>query len=76
MAVCGSHSRKARLLGGMLLALLVCGCSGFQPYEPPKYREQGLEQGLFTGPEGEWVIHRGDRIKKKKKKKTDDEREQ
>ena len=42
----------------MLVALLVTGCAGIEPYEPRDNREEGPEKGLFTGPEGEFVIYR------------------
>ena len=43
----------------MLVALLVIfGCFGIKPYEPPNNREEGQEKGLFTGSEGEFVIFR------------------
>jgi hypothetical protein len=42
----------------MLVALLVIGCAGIEPYEPRDHREEGPEKGLFTGAEGEWVIFR------------------
>ena len=38
--------------------LLVTGCAGIEPYEARDYREEGPEQGLFTGSQGEWVIYR------------------
>ena len=41
-----------------MVALLVIGCAGIEPYEPRNNREKGLEKGLFTGSEGEWVIFR------------------
>jgi hypothetical protein len=42
----------------LLVALLVAGCAGIKPYEPRDYRQEGLERGLYTGSEGEWVIYR------------------
>jgi len=36
--------------------LLISGCAGIQPYEPRNHREDGPQNGLFTGSEGEWVI--------------------
>ncbi len=42
----------------MLVALLVTGCAGIKPYEPRDNREEGMEKGLFTGSEGEFVIFR------------------
>ena len=48
--------RKALLIGLLLLALLFAGCAGINPYKLRDYREEGLERGLFTGSQGEWVI--------------------
>ena len=45
-------------IGPLLVALLVTGCVGIQPYEPRDNREEGMEKGLFTGSEGEFVIFR------------------
>ena len=39
-----------------MLSLLFTGCSGIEPYQPHDYREKGLEKGLFTGSQGEFVI--------------------
>ena len=40
------------------MVLLVAGCAGIKPYEPRDDREEGLQKGLFTGSEGEFVIFR------------------
>ena len=40
----------------LLTVAVMAGCAGIQPYEPPNHREEGPEKGLFTGPQGEWVI--------------------
>ena len=45
-------------IGPLLVALLVAGCAGIKPYEPRDNREEGMEKGLFTGSEGEFVIYR------------------
>ena len=45
-------------IGPLLVALLVTGCAGIKPYEPRDNREEGMEKGLFTGSEGEFVIYR------------------
>ena len=45
-------------IGPLLVALLVTGCAGIKPYEPRNNREEGMEKGLFTGSEGEFVIYR------------------
>ena len=54
MRISKSHIRKALLIG----PLLVIGCAGIEPYEPRDYREVGMEKGLLTGSEGEFVIYR------------------
>jgi hypothetical protein len=53
--------------------LLVAGCSGITPYDPPDYREEPPGNGLFTGADGEFVIYQkaaeadsGDEINKDK----------
>jgi hypothetical protein len=50
--------RIAQWIGPLLVALLVAGCAGMKPYEPHDYREEGLERGLYSGPDGEFVIYR------------------
>ena len=50
--------RKALWISLLMVALLVIGCAGIEPYEPRNNREEGLEKGLFTGSEGEFVIFR------------------
>jgi hypothetical protein len=50
--------RRALWIGLLLVALLVAGCAGIKPYEPRDYREEGLERGLYTGSEGEFVIYK------------------
>ena len=46
------------LLATMLSSILLAGCAGMKPYEPRNNREEGPENGLFSGPEGEFVILR------------------
>jgi len=58
MGISKSLRRKAFLIGSLLVALLVTGCAGIEPYEPRDNREEGLEKGLFTGSKGEFVIYR------------------
>jgi len=49
--------RKAVWIIVPLTVLLVMGgCAGIQPYEPRNHREEGPEDGLFSGSEGEFVI--------------------
>jgi len=53
-------------LAASLAALVVIsGCSGIQPYEPRNHREEGTKDGLFSGPEGEFVIFRREEAPKK-----------
>jgi hypothetical protein len=58
MGISRTHRRKALWIGPLLVALLVAGCAGIKPYEPRDNREEGMEKGLFTGSEGEFVIYR------------------
>ena len=60
MRISGNHRRKVLWVGPVLAALLVSGCAGIKPYEPRDYREEGPEQGLFSGEAGEFVIWRKD----------------
>ena len=41
-----------------LSALLFAGCADFQPFEPPVPGELNPEPGLFSGPDGEFVLFR------------------
>jgi len=50
--------QKALVIGLVLVVLLTAGCAGIKPYEPRDNREEGMEKGLFTGSEGEFVIYR------------------
>ena len=74
--------QKALVIGLVLAVLLTAGCAGIKPYEPRDYREEGMEKGLFTGSQGEWVIFgpktpQKDRQEKNKgEQKTESEREQ
>ena len=58
MGRCRTFNRKMLWFGLLLAALLIAGCAGIEPYEPRDHREEGPEQGLITGPEGEFVIYR------------------
>jgi hypothetical protein len=74
--------RKVLLIGLLLVVLLVAGCAGIKPYEPRDNREEGMEKGLFTGSQGEWVILGPKAPQKDKEEKnkggqeTESEREQ
>ena len=58
MGISGALGRKALWIGLLLVALLVTGCAGIEPYEPRNDREEGPEKGLFSGSEGEFIIDR------------------
>ncbi len=59
--------------------LVLAGCAEIKPYQPPNHREEGTQGGLFTGPQGEWVIYQSDEPaddeKKKKAEQTTDARQ-
>ena len=42
----------------LTVALLLVACSEMEPFEPPVAGELNPEPGLFTGPTGEFVLHR------------------
>jgi len=46
------------LLVIMLFSILLAGCAGMKPYEPRNNREEGPKNGLFSGPQGEFVVLR------------------
>ena len=58
MAISRKLGQKALVIGLVLVVLLTAGCAGIKPYEPRDNREEGMEKGLFTGSEGEFVIYR------------------
>ena len=58
MAMSATRERRRLGISLFLVALLVTGCAGMEPYEPRNDREEGPEKGLFTGSEGEFVIFR------------------
>lgn len=58
MGISKTHRGKALWVGPVLAALLVTGCAGIKPYEPRDDRENGPENGLFSGSAGEFVIFR------------------
>jgi hypothetical protein len=61
----------------LLIVVVMAGCAGIKPYEPRNNREEGPEEGLFTGSEGEWVIFRkaDEPEKDSEDKKSSDETE-
>jgi hypothetical protein len=42
----------------LLALLIIAGCSGIEPLELTNTREEGPENGLFSGSGGEFVIYR------------------
>jgi hypothetical protein len=58
MGISRTLRRKTLWIGLFLVALSVTGCAGIKPFESRNYREEGMEKGLFTGSEGEFVIFR------------------
>ena len=60
----GPHGRKALYTGLLVVTWLVNGCAGMEPYEPRDHREEGPEQGLFTGEAGEFVIFRREKTER------------
>ena len=44
----------------LTLALLLVACAEMAPFEPPVAGELNPEPGLFSGPEGEFVLYRRD----------------
>jgi hypothetical protein len=73
MLILMTHKRQAIWISALLAALLlVAGCAGIQPYNPPNHREEGPQKGLFTGSEGEFVIFR--RADEQKKDSHDQQR--
>ena len=41
----------------LVALLLVAGCSGITPYDPPDSREEPPGRGLLSGADGEFVIY-------------------
>ena len=58
MSISGTHSLETLWIGLLLLAFLITGCAGMDPYVPRDDREEGPEKGLFSGTDGEFVIYR------------------
>jgi hypothetical protein len=57
MVLSRTDRRKTLWIGPVLVALLVTGCAGIEPYAPRDHREAGPERGLFSGADGEFVIY-------------------
>ena len=74
MSLSRTPARRGLQCGSLLIALLVSGCAGMEPYEARDEREEGPKQGLFSGSDGEFVIVRsGSKPKpdKQKEKKAE-----
>lgn len=56
MSISRKNLRKALRIGPFLVILMVAGCDGMKPYEARDDREEGPEQGIFSGSDGEFVI--------------------
>ena len=57
MDLCARHCRNVWWPAVLLLiAFVMAGCAGMEPYEYRNNREEGPEKGIFTGSQGEWVI--------------------
>ncbi|RLB73369.1 MAG: hypothetical protein DRH06_10650 [Deltaproteobacteria bacterium] len=58
----------------LLLLLILTGCSGMEPYAPVNHRVEGPESGLFSGPEGDFIIYRkGEEAATESKEKGNEE---
>ena len=59
MGISTKQARNTCGLAALLAALVfITSCAGITSYEPRNNREEGPEQGLFSGSEGEFVIFR------------------
>ncbi|MBW1981629.1 MAG: hypothetical protein JRJ12_10440 [Deltaproteobacteria bacterium] len=78
MRICKGYGRKVCWLAVLLLlAVVMAGCAGVEPYQSRNHREEGPEKGLFTGSQGEFVILRkaGEAKKSSEDKKSPNEPE-
>jgi len=53
-----TYKRKGLYISLLLVTFLVTGCAGIEPYEARDHREEGPEQGIISGRDGEFVIYR------------------
>jgi hypothetical protein len=58
MSIYGTATRTPARLMPLLVALLIGGCAGLEPYEHRDEREEGPRAGLISGEAGEFVIFR------------------
>ena len=58
--------RKTTLIiySALMVSVILAGCSGMTPTELRNNREEGPEQGLFSGAQAEFVIFRTDEAAK------------
>jgi len=56
MGVPRTPARRVLRYGLLLVASMVTGCAGMEPYEARDEREKGPKQGLFSGSDGEFVL--------------------
>ena len=57
MIISRTQVRKALQISSFLVALIVAGCDGMKPFVPRDDREEGPEQGIFSGSDGEFNIY-------------------
>ena len=57
MVLSRKEIRKALWIGSLLVALLITGCAGIEPYTPRDHREEGPKRGLLSGADGEFVFY-------------------
>ena len=60
MSLSRTSARRVLRCGPLLVALMVTGCAGMEPYEARDEREEGPKQGLFSGSDGEFVLIRSE----------------
>lgn len=70
----GGFLRQKSPVGMALAFALTLTACGMKPFENPNHREEGPENGLFSGPEGEWVIYR--KVEPEKRKDQNGQRTQ
>jgi hypothetical protein len=63
MQISRPHGRKSLYVAVTVVALLVNGCAGIEPYTPRDHREEGPEYGLISGEAGEFVIFRREKTR-------------
>ena len=51
------RSRLHFLATVLVATILIAGCSGIEPYNPPDYKETPPGSGMLTGKDGEFVVY-------------------